>query len=82
MQQAGTGVESGENRVSGESSVSKTNQFWQYATEAMLSACYAKTDEDALASGIGLIPHQDAYLSSVHSGVSRLLGIAAIGTDL
>jgi len=26
--------------------VSKTDQFWQYAKEAILSACYAKTDED------------------------------------
>jgi hypothetical protein len=26
--------------------MSKTDQFWQYAKEAMLSACYAKTDED------------------------------------
>jgi hypothetical protein len=25
---------------------SKTEQFWQYAKEAMLSACYAKCDED------------------------------------
>jgi len=23
-----------------------TDQFWQYAKEAVLSACYAKTDED------------------------------------
>jgi hypothetical protein len=22
------------------------NQFWQYAKEAILSACYAKTDDD------------------------------------
>ena len=26
--------------------MSKTDQFWQYAKEAILSACYAKTDED------------------------------------
>ena len=26
--------------------VSKTDQFWEYAKEAILSACYAKTDED------------------------------------
>jgi len=26
--------------------MSKTDQFWQYANEAVLSACYAKTDED------------------------------------
>ena len=26
--------------------VSKTDQLWQYAKEAILSACYAKTDED------------------------------------
>jgi hypothetical protein len=25
--------------------MSKSDQFWQYAREAMLSACYAKTDE-------------------------------------
>ena len=24
----------------------ETDQFWQYAKEALLSACYAKTDED------------------------------------
>jgi len=24
----------------------KTDQFWQYAKEAILSACYAKTDVD------------------------------------
>jgi hypothetical protein len=30
----------------GEGAMSKTDQFWQYAKEAMLSACYAKTDED------------------------------------
>ncbi len=29
-----------------EGAVSKTDQFWQYAKEAILSACYAKTDED------------------------------------
>ena len=26
--------------------MSKTDHFWQYAKEAMLSACYAQTDED------------------------------------
>ena len=26
--------------------MSKTGEFWQYAKEAMLSASYAKTDED------------------------------------
>jgi len=26
--------------------MSKTDQFWQYAKEAMLSVPYAKTDED------------------------------------
>jgi len=26
--------------------MSQTDQFWQYAKEAMLSACYAKTDDD------------------------------------
>jgi hypothetical protein len=26
--------------------MSITDQFWQYAKEAMLSACYAKTDDD------------------------------------
>jgi hypothetical protein len=26
--------------------MSQTNQFWQYAKEAILSASYAKTDED------------------------------------
>ena len=26
--------------------MSKTDQFWQYAKEAMLSASHAKTDED------------------------------------
>ena len=26
--------------------MSNTNQFWQYAKEATLSASYAKTDED------------------------------------
>ena len=26
--------------------MSITNQFWQYAKEAMLSACDAKTDDD------------------------------------
>ena len=26
--------------------VSKTDQLWQYAKEAILSACYTKTDED------------------------------------
>jgi hypothetical protein len=26
--------------------MSETDQFWQYAKEAMLSACNAKTDED------------------------------------
>jgi hypothetical protein len=26
--------------------MSKTDQFWQYAKEAILSASYAKTDED------------------------------------
>jgi hypothetical protein len=26
--------------------MSHTNQFWQYAKEAILSASYAKTDED------------------------------------
>jgi hypothetical protein len=26
--------------------MSETDQFWQYAKEALLSACYAKTDED------------------------------------
>ena len=26
--------------------MSKTDQFWQYANEAVLSACYAKTDDD------------------------------------
>jgi hypothetical protein len=26
--------------------MSKTDQFWQYAKEAILSACYAQTDED------------------------------------
>jgi hypothetical protein len=26
--------------------MSITDQFWQYAKEAMLSACYAKTDHD------------------------------------
>ena len=25
--------------------MSKSDQFWQYAREAMLSACYAQTDE-------------------------------------
>jgi len=25
--------------------MSETDQFWQYAKEALLSACYAKTDE-------------------------------------
>ena len=29
-----------------EGAVSKTDQFWQYAKETILSACYAKTDED------------------------------------
>ena len=26
--------------------MSQTDQFWQYAKEAMLSSCYAKTDDD------------------------------------
>jgi hypothetical protein len=26
--------------------MSRTDQFWQYAKEAILSACYAKTDEE------------------------------------
>jgi len=26
--------------------MSETDQFWQYAKEALLSACYAKTDAD------------------------------------
>jgi hypothetical protein len=26
--------------------MSITDQFWHYAKEAMLSACYAKTDDD------------------------------------
>jgi hypothetical protein len=26
--------------------MSHTDQFWQYAREALLSACYAKTDTD------------------------------------
>ena len=26
--------------------MSETDQFWQYAKETLLSACYAKTDED------------------------------------
>jgi hypothetical protein len=26
--------------------MSETDQYWQYAKEALLSACYAKTDED------------------------------------
>ena len=26
--------------------MSITDQFWQYAKEAMLSACYAKADDD------------------------------------
>jgi hypothetical protein len=26
--------------------MSKTDQFWQYAKEAMLSACFAKTHDD------------------------------------
>jgi hypothetical protein len=26
--------------------MSKTDQFWQYANEAVLSACYAKTGDD------------------------------------
>ena len=26
--------------------MSDTDQFWQYAREALLSACYAKTDPD------------------------------------
>ena len=26
--------------------MSEMDQFWQYAKEALLSACYAKTDED------------------------------------
>jgi len=26
--------------------MSETDQYWQYAKEAMLSVCYAKTDED------------------------------------
>jgi hypothetical protein len=26
--------------------MSKTDEFWQYAKEAVLSACYAKTDEE------------------------------------
>jgi hypothetical protein len=26
--------------------MSITDQFWQYAKEAMLSACYARTDDD------------------------------------
>ena len=26
--------------------MSQTDQFWQYAKEAMLSACDAKTDDD------------------------------------
>jgi len=26
--------------------MSETDQFWQYAKEAILSACYAKTDDD------------------------------------
>ena len=26
--------------------MSETDQFWQYAKEALLSACHAKTDED------------------------------------
>jgi hypothetical protein len=26
--------------------MSRSDQFWQYAKEAMLSACYAKTDEE------------------------------------
>lgn len=26
--------------------MSEADQFWQYAKEALLSACYAKTDED------------------------------------
>lgn len=30
----------------GKGAMSKTDHFWQYAKEAMLSACYAQTDED------------------------------------
>ena len=26
--------------------MSRSDQFWRYAKEAMLSACYAKTDEE------------------------------------
>jgi hypothetical protein len=26
--------------------MSQTDQFWKYAKEAMLSACYAETDDD------------------------------------
>jgi hypothetical protein len=26
--------------------MSRTDQFWQYAKEAILSACYAETDEE------------------------------------
>jgi hypothetical protein len=33
-------------RGHGKVSMSITDQFWQYAKEAMLSASYAKTDED------------------------------------
>jgi hypothetical protein len=29
-----------------EDAMSHTDQFWQYAREALLSACYAKTDTD------------------------------------
>ncbi len=32
--------------MSGRVPMSKTDQFWQYANEAVLSACYAKTDDD------------------------------------
>jgi hypothetical protein len=30
----------------GEGAMSKTDQFWQYAKEAILSACDATTDKD------------------------------------
>ena len=33
-------------RGTGQVLMSITDQFWQYAKEAMLSACYAKTDDD------------------------------------
>ena len=34
--------------------MSETDQFWKYAKEATLSACYANTDKDKARSGLSL----------------------------